>query len=326
MRRSVWWCALAALPLWMCACGVVGGGGSGVDSPFFDDAASRKSGTVDGYLAAPMATSSQGKAALVLLPYPPDLLQYRPVDRTQVVLGTGQTVVTDARGLYLFRSVRAGEHTITASDPTGGYAPAQGKVVVEEGAITSGTAAPIPSPEAPAVGYFAVGTEDFLRLRSAIDTREWRRLAVPAEDTNGAYRFGFAVPGADTPDEYVDLEFSAGGVRLRGGPWGTLDPYGSLLAPGIRVSDRFDLWSTLTGTDSSQRAAHTVATVAGVDDLVLTAGRFDNCARFAWSLQADGVAEDWTMWLAWRVGPVKLTHGGIDYQLQYGTIGGKEYR
>jgi hypothetical protein len=63
-----------------------------------------------------------------------------------------------------------------------------------------------------------------------------------------------------------------------------------------------------------------------VDDIVLPAGRFDNCARVGWSVQADGVWEDWTMWLAWRVGPVKLRATGVDYQLQYGAIGGKEYR
>ncbi len=324
MRHACVWGLLVALPLCLAAC--AGGGGSGVDSPFFDDASGRRTGTVDGYLAAPVASGSQGPAALAFLPYPPNQLTYRIVDNTRVTLSTGQTAVTDARGLYLFPSVRSGTHTISASDPTGAYTPAAGEIVVEPGAITCGLDEPTPSPEAPAAGFFATGADDFLRLRSAVDTREWRRMTAAPADTAGAYRFAFAVPGDTEPETYLDLSFDANGVRLRGGPWGTLDPYGPLMRSGIRLSDTFSLPSTLTAPDTSQHAARTTATITGVDDLVLSAGRFDNCARLVWSMSADTASENWTMWLAWRVGPVKLTWSGLDYQLQYGEIGGKEYR
>lgn len=318
MRRILPLAAALAAGLLTSSCTVFEGGGSGVTSPFFDGTASRRNGTVDGWVATP---SSGANLALTAFAYPPDLAEWRPIAGARVQLDGGSAIVTDEGGCYVFGSAGKGDHALRVEDPTGEADPFDATLRVEAAAITSGVAEPIPPPAAPSVGYFPTGTSSVLRLQSISGLREWRRIAAPTEETRGAYRFAFAPSTSSEPDRYLDLVFSESGVALAGGPWGRLDPPTVLLDRAMRLNDRFSQSSTLTTPAGGSFGASVTSTVAGVDDLVLAGGRFDNTAQVTWSLSSAGGSDAWTMWLAYRVGPVKIRVGGLDYLLQSRTSG-----
>jgi hypothetical protein len=304
----------------------IGHSPSGVPSPFFDDAAGRSTGIVDGYIGVPIAPDPSGKRALVISPFPLDPVAYVEVQGVRVSIDGEQQALTDARGFYECGSVGAGERALSVADPTGGFLPAEARITVVRGGITSGAGPAAESPSAPAAGYFPVGRDDVVRMRSLRGIREWRRAATPKIGDTGVYQVSFVAPGGAPGEEFLDISFAPSGLVLWGGDWGALDPPVTILASAFQLGDSHNVSTTRTPLDGSAAASATVScVVSGVDDLVLTAGRFSNCPKLDLSVSGAGVSASWTIWVAWRVGPVKIITGGIDHQAEYAIIGGHEY-
>ncbi len=326
MKHRLWTVASVALTL-LCGCSIIGGGGgTGVESPFFDGADTRRDGTLDGYVLAPIEAGGEATRSLVLSAYPGDPSVYRLADGARVTLGDGTWRTSDAKGFYSFDSLRPGSYEIEATDSTGAYSSATATVEVSSGAITSAPLAPVPAPEVRSTEYFSVGADDYMRFTSVRGTRDWRRADLVAADAAGVYRFSFGAPGGAQEDAYTDLTFGSDGVVWHGGEWGTLSPGVSWLADSMRLGDSFTLTTTLEDPNGGEpRTAQYSSVLVGVDDLVLPAGRFDNCPKVEIGLTADGVSVNWTLWLAYRVGPVKMLLDGVDYQATSGRIGATTY-
>lgn len=324
---KAWLLALSATTLLAGGCAILGGHGSGIASPFFDGTKTRSTGTVLGYVGAALEPGDDGFWPIVVSPHPLDPVRYRAADGIRIALSTGAVQVTDARGIYYFGSVGRGEHELVATDPTGAYDDTRASIEVRPGAITPGLEPPVDPPEAPSAPYLPVGPDDFLRLQSVRGPRIWQRTDTPDYGTFGAYRMSLTAAGWGADREYLDLAFTSAGVVLAGTEAGTLNPPATLLAPDMRLNDAFSTPTTLRDPAGvTEDAGSVVSRLEGVDDLVLAAGRFDNCPRVNIALTFAGATKARTMWLAWRVGPVKMVIAGIDHQADYGVIGGVQYR
>lgn len=322
---------VVVVPLLLLAgCAVIGDGGSGVASPFFDDASRRTTGVVDGWVFVPRQSDSPGGRSLTFAPYPLDPTVYVEASAVGITLG-GQRTVTDSRGFYTFDKVAPGDYEIRATDTTGAFADAAGPIQVRKAAITSGLSDPVDPPYVPSAEYFRVGRQDVIRYTSLRGSVEWRWADTVTVGGSGAFRMSFAPPGAAVDDAFIDLSFSDEGVLLHGTEDGWLDPPTPIaplvMAPGSRFDRSAELvsWDDGNGAEPWRRPVYIVGELSDVDDLVLPAGRFDNCPRFDVSVYGEGVAIEWQIWLAYRIGPVKIIKDSIDHQASYMQIGGKTY-
>jgi len=337
MRRVA--CALVpltcVLALWGGCALAPSGHGSGIASPFFDDADTRTTGTVEGFTYVAIEPNEEGQRPIVVSGFPLDPLVYAEAAATVVTLGPGIQTVSDQRGFYTFPAVRPGTYTLTAHDITGAFVEYSDEVEVKPGAITTGVEFPTDPPEAPAEGYLPVGRGDFIRLRSVRGTRDWRRAEdVQAADGRGVFRMSFTGSGGVTEDDYMDMGIGAQGVLWYGNELGEFQPPVQIFAHTIRFGDRFDQSTTIVpragggaaippGTDLSLSVSSVLDTV---DDIVTQAGRFDNCPRF--TITASGAALNSTrqFWFAWHVGPVKIISDGVDNLLESAVVGGRVYQ
>lgn len=310
--------------------------GSGIPSPFFDDADTRATGIAEGFTYVPIEPDEQGRRSLVVSGFPLDPLVYVEAPATAVTLGAGIQAVSDQRGFYTFPAVRPGAYTLTAHDVTGAFVEFSDQMEVKPGAITTGVEFPTDPPEAPAEGYLPVGRDDFVRLRSVQGARDWRRAEdVRAADGRGVFRMSLTGSGGVTEDDYMDLAVTVDGVLWYGTELGEFQPPVQILAHTLRFGDRFDQSTTIVprttgggatippGTDLSLSVSSVLDTV---DDIVAQAGRFDNCPRI--TITASGAALSLTrqFWLAWHVGPVKMISGGVDSLLESAVVGGRVYQ
>ncbi|MBD3174692.1 MAG: hypothetical protein GF320_05910 [Armatimonadia bacterium] len=342
---------LGAVACLVTGCAVVGGGGgTGAWSPFFDDAGTRDTGIVDGWVFVPREPDELGRRPLRFSPHPLDPTIYVEAAATNVTLGEGSPIIADSRGFYSFDAIGPGEYAIEATDTTGAFQPAAGLIEVRPGAITTGLDDPVDPPQVRASEYFRIGRQDLIRYNSVRGAVEWRWAATETVDGRGVYRVIFSPPGSAVTDEFVDLTFSDTGVLLHGNELGWLDPPTPIAPALMSPGSRFDRSATLVewvedeeeppgepppggdGEDDDRPAPEPkrtpvtlVSELSDVDDLVLPAGRFDNCPKFDITIKGEGVDIRWEMWLAFRIGPVKVVKDTVDHQATFMQIGGKTY-
>ncbi len=322
-------CALASLTLVGCA--VIGEGGSGAWSPFFDDVGKRSTGIVDGWVFVPRQPNEAGQRPLTFAAYPLDPTLYVEASAAGVTLGSQAPSVADSRGFYSFDKVPPGEYQLRATDSTGAFTAAAGEVEVRKGAITTGLTAPVDPPEVRASEYFRVGRQDLIQYTSIRGSVEWRWSDTVTVGGSGAHRMSFTPPGSSVNDTFVDVSFTDAAVLLHGMEQGWLDPPTPIAPAVMSPGCRFDRSAALVAWGDGGEAepvrvpVSLVSELVDVDDLILPAGRFDNCPKFHLSIAGEGISVVWEIWLAYRVGPVKIIKDSVDHQASYMQIGGQTY-